>query len=113
MASVNIQELVTKLFEKPAQAPKSMMFSFESPEGPSDVTKEPSAIIQYRNNLLMTIFINGSKILYGTTINPANMTKEQFDGVNKYMNSIGYTTKTEIIYEAKLPVNVNVWFEPL
>jgi hypothetical protein len=107
MASVSIQDMITKLFSAPPQEPKSLLFSFESVH--SSVGEETAdEIVAYKNNLLMTLFINGSKILFGDTINPATMTESQFNTINKYMQSVGFIAKTEIIQSEN---RVNIWFE--
>lgn len=61
-------------------------------------------------DILINIFLNGITTLFGNTVNPANITKEQFDLVNKYMHSTGYNTKLELDLENN---RVNISFELL
>jgi hypothetical protein len=104
--NISVSDMITKLFSAPPQEPKSLLFSFETA---NDTTKE-NDVVAYKNNLLMTLFINGSKMLFGTDINPATMTESQFHTVNRYIQSVGFITKTEIIQSEN---RVNIWFEEL
>ena len=105
--NITISDMITKLFSAPPQEPKSLLFSFESA---SVGAATPDDIVTYKNNLLMTLFINGSKMLFGDTINPATMTELQFHTVNKYIQSVGFIAKTEIIQSEN---RVNIWFEEI
>lgn len=106
--NITVSDMITKLFSAPPQEPKSLLFSFESAPSSSIATSDD--IVAYKNNLLMTLFINGSKMLFGDTINPATMTESQFHTVNKYIQSVGFIAKTEIIQSEN---RVNIWFEEL
>ena len=63
------------------------------------------------NDILINIFITGCKTLYGENTEPNKITNEQFNNVNLYMESLGYTTHYEYIYnENNIATNINIWF---
>jgi hypothetical protein len=66
------------------------------------------------DDILINIFFNGIKTLYGETTTLRNITQEQYENLNKYMQSLGYNTIFEYVYDDdNLPVNVKVWFEQI
>lgn len=63
---------------------------------PMDIHYYTDKIIDLDNLNTITlsyIMLYGSYILYGSKINPGNMTIDQFNKLNKYINSIGYNIK--------------------
>lgn len=63
--------------------------------------------------LLMNILLCGAKKKYGEYITADNITKTQFNELQKYMMSIGYIIKYNYTYnEENIPIKVNIWFEP-
>lgn len=63
--------------------------------------------------LLMNILLCGAKKIYGENITADNITKKQFEELQKYMMSIGYIIKYNYTYnEENIPIKVNIWFEP-
>jgi len=110
----DLKEFILKLFANPPQNKHSFRLELENP----DVTDIDSENLEqqkaaaYKNNLLMTIFINGGRLLFGESINPGNISQEQFKLLNSYMESIGYTCKYEYVKNDKgVNTNINIWFE--
>lgn len=63
-------------------------------------------------NILMFIFINGSKLLFNKTI--PKLSESEFILVNRYMESLEYTVNKEVIYnDFNQAVNMNIWFEKI
>lgn len=63
--------------------------------------------------LLMNILMCGAKKVYGEFITADNLTKDQFEELQKYMMSIGYIIKYNYTYNKEnIPIKVNIWFEP-
>lgn len=63
--------------------------------------------------LLMNILMCGAKKVYGEFITADNLTKDQFNELQKYMMSIGYIIKYNYTYNKEnIPIKVNIWFEP-
>jgi hypothetical protein len=82
----------------------------------SAASSEASARVKSQNtaNVLMTLFFNGCKKLYGENFGINNITKEQFEHANKYIQSFGYNTRYEYEFnESGVPVSLQVWFEKL
>lgn len=66
------------------------------------------------NDILINVFFNGLRILYGESVTLRNITQEQYENINKYMHSLGYNTVFEYEYDDdNFPINVKIWFEPL
>ena len=65
-------------------------------------------------DILINVFFNGMKSLYGEATNLRNITQEQYENLNKYIHSLGYNTIFEYEYDDdNFPINVKVWFEKL
>jgi hypothetical protein len=61
----------------------------------------------------MNILMCGAKKVYGEFITADNLTKDQFNELQKYMMSIGYIIKYNYTYNKEnIPIKVNIWFEP-
>jgi hypothetical protein len=66
------------------------------------------------DDILINIFFTGIKILFGESVNLMNIRQEQYNHINNYMNSLGYTTILNYEYgDNNNPVNVKIWFEKL
>ena len=65
------------------------------------------------DDILVNIFFNGMKTLFGETTNLRNITQEQYEHLNKYMQSLGYNTIFEYEYDDNFPINVKIWFEQI
>jgi len=91
----------------------------ESPKPPSTYnlrldTSNPDNVNVKIDDILINIFFNGMKTLYGETTNLRNITQEQYENLNKYMQSLGYNAIFEYVYDDdNFPINVKVWFEKL
>jgi len=76
-----------------------------------DETNEENKNINF-NDILIGVFFNGIKVLFGESTNLQNITQEQYELINKYMQSLGYTVILNYEYDDnKLPINIKVWFE--
>ena len=63
--------------------------------------------------LLMNILMCGAKKIYGDFITAENLTKRQFEELQRYMMSIGYIIKYNYTYNKEgIAIKVNIWFEP-
>ena len=63
--------------------------------------------------LLMNILMCGAKKIYGDFITAENLTKKQFEELQRYMMSIGYIIKYNYTYNKEgIAIKVNIWFEP-
>ena len=63
--------------------------------------------------LLMNILICGARKIYGDYITAENLTKRQFEELQRYMMSIGYIIKYNYTYNKEgIAIKVNIWFEP-
>lgn len=66
------------------------------------------------DDILINIFFNGMRTLYGEATNLLNVTQEQHTNLNIYMESLGYNVMFEYIYDSNnIPTNVKVWCEQL
>lgn len=66
------------------------------------------------NDILLNIFFNGMKILFGESTNLRNITQEQYGLINKYIQSLGYSVIFNYEYDDdNFPINIKVWFEQL
>jgi hypothetical protein len=113
--SINLDYMINQIFSEEPQTPHFYHLDLEENEGPS-VENETRKQIRSKNtaNILMTIFFNGCKKLFGESVGPNNMTKEQFELVDKYIMSFGYTTRYEFeTDDQNVPVSLQIWFEKL
>ena len=63
--------------------------------------------------LLMNILICGARKIYGDYITAENLTKRQFEELQRYMMSIGYIIKYNYTYNKEgIAIKVNIWIEP-
>jgi|UniRef100_A0A6C0ALY7 hypothetical protein len=63
--------------------------------------------------LLMNILMCGARKIYGDYITAENLTKRQFEELQRYMMSIGYIIKYNYTYNKEgIAIKVNIWFEP-
>lgn len=62
--------------------------------------------------VLFDILVNGAKKLYGDDIQPKNITEKQFDRLNEYIESIGYTIKYNYTFNENEITHINIWFVP-
>lgn len=110
-STVALRDLIIKLFTNPPQVKNSLRLELEN-YNTIDDEQEIQKMVAYKNNLLMTIFINGARILFGENVSPANISERQFNLLNTYMESIGYNCKYEYVKnEQGKNTNINIWFE--
>lgn len=65
-------------------------------------------------DILINVFLNGIVTLFGNTVNPQNIQKDQFDKLNSYMHSLGYNTVMNGVYDSNgNPSNIEISFTPL
>jgi hypothetical protein len=96
----HINNFVNMIFSSDPVSSKSFMFEFKGSE-------------EQLNNILINILINGSKKVFGESTYLPNISIDQFELLNKYMQSMGYTAKREFKYQGDQIVDVRVWFEKL
>lgn len=96
----NIQQLVDFIFSNYPKPPCSYNLNIDTP------SKLP---------ILLEILLNGARKLYGQHIIPKEITEKQYDTLNDYMQSLGYTIKYNYTYDPPDSNNIshiNVWFVP-
>lgn len=131
MSQVNLEKMIEIVFSQPPSEPKSYKLDLSVGEdinndGNSneveDSEKLAAELAKTTANVLMNILISGCQILFGTSVNPSNISEEQFKTINKYINSFGYETHYEYTYTEstnesgetiKKPSNLNVYFTAL
>ena len=120
MSSANLQAMVQHVFTQPPSPPKSYLLDLQiKKDSYPDKSDAERSEMEAANiaQILMTIFSYGCGVLF-KSITPREMSSEQFSDINKYIESFGYTTKHDYVYEErkdqeKVPTNLNVWFEKL
>lgn len=97
----NINDIVELIFSNPPKPPMSFEITFDFSNG--------SNLFHF----LMAILINGAKKLYGPNIIPSQISKDMFNVLQEYFNSIGYTIKYEYKYadDNITPITADIWFE--
>lgn len=66
------------------------------------------------DDILINVFLTGMKSLFGETTTLRNITQEQYEYIDKYMQSFGYHTIFNYEYDDdNFPINVKIWFEKL
>lgn len=96
----DIQQLVDFIFSSYPKPPCSYNLNIDAP------SKLP---------ILLEILLAGARKLYGQHITPKQITEQQFDTLNDYMQSIGYTIKYNYTYaedDENMITHINVWFVP-
>ena len=62
-------------------------------------------------DILINVYLNGMITLFGSTVNPGNISTEQYNLLDKYMASLGYNTNYETkINEHNIPTHVEITF---
>jgi hypothetical protein len=116
MSQVDLVNMITVVFSQPPgqQGSYKLDLSVDSQDIEND-PEFPNALAKTTANVLMEIFIYGSKILFGNDITPAKISDDQFLIVNKYINSFGYQTHYEYTYkdETNIPSGLDVYFTSL
>lgn len=132
-SNINLTYMIEQIFSEEPQNPHFYHLDLETASGSTSETEtgsgsaseaasasgsttEASARVKSQNtaNVLMTLFFNGCKKLYGENFGINNITKEQFEHANKYIQSFGYNTRYEYEFsESGVPVSLQVWFEKL
>ena len=115
-SNINLTYMIDQIFSEEPQVPHFYHLDLETSDGGDATEAGTEARVKSQNtaNVLMTLFFNGCKKLYGENFGINNLTKEQFDHANKYIQSFGYNTRYEYEYnESSIPVSLQVWFEKL
>lgn len=65
-------------------------------------------------DILINVYLNGMATLFGSTVNPGNINKEQYNLLNKYMASLSYHANYETKRnEHSIPTHVEISFTEL
>ena len=113
MSQVDLTKMINILYSNPPTKPNSykLDLSVDDVEMTDEVLKE---LAKTTSNVLMNIFISGCDILFGSNVTPSNIKQEQFELINKYINSFGYNTNFKYTYnDKKVPVNLDIFFTVL
>lgn len=95
-----IESFVEDLFSKNPQSPCTINF-----------------MLHYQNKsskleVLMKVLILGARYLYGNSIQPENLTNEQFEYLQSYFHSFGQIIRFKKIYNKNNQLlNIDIWFE--
>lgn len=98
----SIPEFTMSLFSKKAGSPCSIKLQ---------LTNDSK-----RLEALMSILVNGAKILYGPSVNPQTLSIEQFNYLQSYFYSIGYVVRFKKQYldeEQTILHKIDIWFDEL
>lgn len=98
--AVSIAHLADMLFEGAPKQQGSFQLVFENHTTTS------------ANEILFALLVLGIKRMYGDDIHVMNITKEQFDAVNRRIEVLSFTTKYEPIIEDDELKGYKVYFEP-
>lgn len=110
--TVELKEFIMGLFSNQPQPVNSFCLELEPQILSATNEEDKNKIIAYKNNLLMSIFINGARILFGNEVTPTNISDRQFTLLNTYMQSIGYNCKYEYVKNKQgVNTNIDIWFE--
>lgn len=97
--SIKMEDIITSLFSYPPRPPCSYNLQLHKLDTP---------VPQH----LMMILWSGTRLLFGGQKQIFDITMSEFDKINEYINSIGYTVKySNHVKDGKL-VGYNIWFEP-
>jgi len=96
-----VSDIVQSVFSIPPKPPLSFDLQLDTP---------PNVTLF---QVLMSIFVQGARMLYGSDLTINNITSQQFQTLNECMESMGYTVKYEYLYEDEEKTKVkgvNIWF---
>lgn len=94
---IGVKDLILNLFTNAPRQKNSVPIGLEKTISYAKNNEEKNQLIQLKENILMIIFVNGARILFGENVTPENITEKQYDVLNYYMESIGYTCKYNYI----------------
>lgn len=104
LENVNLYQLINLVFTNSPKPPNSIVIDIKR-----IATEQNLTVFQS----LMTILLNGARILFGENISAENITKNQYNTLQKYIQSIGYDLHHEYKYdEDGIPIMVNIYFLP-
>lgn len=102
--NINLYQLINLVFTNSIKPPNSIVIDIKR-----IATEQHLTVFQ----ALMTILLNGAKILFGENISVENITESQHETLQKYIQSIGFDLHHEYKYnENGIPIMVNVYFLP-
>lgn len=102
--NINLYQLINTIFSNSPKPPNSIIIDINK-----IATDQKLTIFQS----LMTILINGAKILFGENITPQDITEKQHETLQKYIKSIGFELHHEYKYnDDGIPIMVNIYFLP-
>ena len=113
MSEVELSKMVNIVFANPPGNPNSykLDLSVDDIEMTDEILDELS---KTTSSVLMNIFMTGCGILFGDSVSPGSITSEQFQLINKYINSFGYNTHYEYTYnDDQVPTKLDVYFSAL
>jgi len=102
--NANLYQLINLIFTIDPKPPNSIAVDIDKLANDQNLTVFQS---------LMTILMNGARILFGQNVSAENITTEQHNLLKKYIQSIGYELCHEYKYDDNgIPLMVNVYFLP-
>ena len=113
MSEIELSKMVQVVFANPPSKPNSykLDLSIDNIEMTDNIVDQ---LAKTTSNVLMNIFISGCQILFGKTVSPSNISKDQFELINQYMNSFGYNTNYEYKYsDTDIPIQLDIYFTEL
>lgn len=102
--NANLYQLINLIFTTEPKPANSIIIDIDTLANEQHLTVFQS---------LMTILMNGARILFGHNVSAENITEEQHVLLKKYIQSIGYELCHEYKYDDNgIPLMVNVYFLP-
>ena len=102
--NINLYQLINIIFTNSPKPPNSIVININKLASDVNLTVFQS---------LMTILLNGAKILFGENISAENISESQHNTLKKYIQSIGFELHHEYKYDENgIPIMVNVYFLP-
>ena len=116
MSAVDLSKMIKTLFASRPTPPNSYKLDLSMDDTPEMTQEVLNELAKTTSNVLMNIFISGCEILFGNDITPDKISPEQFELVNKYINSFGYNTNFKYTYKDDtntVPINLDIFFTVL
>jgi hypothetical protein len=102
--NIDLYKLINLIFTNSPKPPNSIIINLNKIANEQNLTIFQS---------LMTILINGSKILFGENVSADNITEKQHNILQDYIKSIGFELHHEYKYDENgIPLMINVYFLP-
>lgn len=104
LQNINLYQLINLLFTNSPKPPNSIVIDINKLASDQKLTVFQS---------LMTILINGARILFGENVSAENISDSQYNTLQNYIQSIGFDLHHEYKYDENgIALMVNIYFLP-